>query len=132
MMQELKIHLFGGVEIVLNDVPLGSFLSTKAPALLAYLAVTGRPHRREALAGLLWGDLPEAAAANNLRQVLTNLRKSLDPFLLVTRETVELNPAQSCRLHVAEFEALLAGPGARSGPGGADAPAASGRRSLPG
>ena len=76
-MQELKIHLFGGVEIVLNDVPLGSFLSTKAPALLAYLAVTGRPHRREALAGLLWGDLPEAAAANNLRQVLTNLRENL-------------------------------------------------------
>lgn len=108
MMQELKIHLFGGVEIALNDVPLGSFLSAKAPALLAYLAVTGRPHRREALAGLLWGDLPEAAAANNLRQVLTNLRKSLDPFLLVTRETVELNPAQSCRLDVAEFQALLA------------------------
>ena len=77
MMQELKIHLFGGVEIVLNDVPLGSFLSTKAPALRAYLAVTGRPHRREALAGLLWGDLPEAAATNNLRQVLTNLRENL-------------------------------------------------------
>lgn len=108
MTHDLAIRLFGGVEIVLDGAPLGPFMSAKAPALLAYLAVTGRPHRRETLAGLLWGELSDAAAANNLRQVLTSLRKALEPFLLVTRETVELNPAQHYRLDVAEFTALLA------------------------
>ncbi|MEJ5199555.1 MAG: BTAD domain-containing putative transcriptional regulator, partial [Anaerolineae bacterium] len=108
MTQGFAIRLFGGLEIALDDAPLGPFMSAKAPALLAYLAVTGRPHRREALAGLLWGELPDAAAANNLRQVLTSLRKELEPFLLVTRETVELNPARPYRLDVAEFAALLA------------------------
>lgn len=108
MTHDLAIRLFGGVEIVLDGAPLGPFISAKGPALLAYLAVTGRPHRREALAGLLWGELSDAAAANNLRQVLTSLRKALEPFLLVTRETVELNPARHYRLDVAEFTALLA------------------------
>lgn len=94
MAQELEIRLLGGVALALDGAALGPFMSAKAPALLAYLAVTGRPHRREALAGLLWGELPDAASANNLRQILTSLRKSLEPFLIATRETVKLNPAR--------------------------------------
>ncbi|MEI2692113.1 MAG: hypothetical protein V9H69_21370 [Anaerolineae bacterium] len=66
-------------------------MSSKVPALLAYLAVTGRPHQRDALAGLLWGEMPDAAAANNLRQALSNLRKLFEPHLLITRDTVAFN-----------------------------------------
>lgn len=60
------------------------------------------------MAALLWGELSDPAAANNLRQVLTSLRKSLEPFLLISRDTVELNPAHPYTLDVATFEALLA------------------------
>ena len=53
---KLELSLLGQVEIRRDDEPLNGFVSAKAEALLIYLAVTGRPHRRETLAGLLWGD----------------------------------------------------------------------------
>jgi DNA-binding SARP family transcriptional activator len=43
-----------------NGGPIAGFISAKAQALLFYLAVTGRPHMRESLASLLWGDMAEA------------------------------------------------------------------------
>ena len=82
-------------------------MSSKVPALLAYLAVTGRPHQRDALAGLLWGEMPDDAAANNLRQALTNLRKLAEPHLLITRETVAFNPDAPHFLDVEGFRNLL-------------------------
>ncbi len=85
----VEITLFGGLHIAKNGRPVQGFVSSKAPALLAYLAVTERPCRREALAGLLWGELPERRARGNLRQALTSVRKRLgDDLLAVTRETV--------------------------------------------
>ena len=51
-------------------MPVTGFIYNKALALLAYLAVTGRPHSRDALAGLLWGEMPDAAAKANLRKIL--------------------------------------------------------------
>ena len=69
-------------------LPVGSFISAKAPALLAYLAMTRRPQSRDTLAALLWGEMGDADAKNNLRQTLTSLRKSLDPYLDITRTTV--------------------------------------------
>ncbi len=73
MAADLELILLGGLQIRQNGAPVAGFMSSKVPALLAYLAVTGRPHQREALAGLLWGEMPDAAAANNLRQALSNL-----------------------------------------------------------
>lgn len=105
---ELQIRLFGGLDIVRGGAPVTGFMSSKAPALLAYLAVTGRPHSRDALAGLLWGDLPDVDAKNNLRQTLSNLRRLLEPHLLITREAVALNPAAPYTLDVEEFERLVA------------------------
>lgn len=107
MAAELQIRLFGGIHLTQNDIPLTNFVSNKAPALLAYLAVTRRPHQREALAALLWGELADADAKNNLRQTLSNLRRLLDPYLLITRDTVALNPEASISLDVAAFEGRL-------------------------
>lgn len=104
MASELNLRLLGGLFITQNGAPLGPFLSQKVPALLAYLAVTRRPHTREALAGLLWGDLPEADAKNNLRQALSNLRKLAEPYFSIDRETVEFNSAAPHFLDVAAFE----------------------------
>jgi DNA-binding SARP family transcriptional activator len=49
--------------------------------------------------GLLWPELPDAAARHNLRQALANLRQALSdrtaqtPLLLIDREMIRLNPA---------------------------------------
>jgi DNA-binding SARP family transcriptional activator/predicted ATPase len=111
MAQELEIRLFGGLRIALDGVPLTDFMSQKVPALLAYLALNPGPQRRDDLAALLWGELPDADARNNLRQAIANLRRALDAHLLITRETVELRP-DACFLDVAAFESELRQPAA--------------------
>ncbi len=106
-MTNLKIRLLGSLEIGYTDAAAPHFVSSKAPAMLAYLAVTGRPHQRDALAGLLWGEMSDAAAANNLRQALSNLRKLFEPYLLITRDTVAFDPAIPHFLDVEDFTDLL-------------------------
>ena len=91
-MQKLFLRTLGGVQITLGDRLLTGQLPAKAQALLCYLAVTGRPHSRPALAGLLWSDKPEAAALTNLRQTLSALRRSLGSHLRITRHSVSLEP----------------------------------------
>lgn len=104
MTSTLEIRLLGGLHLVWDGAPLSNFMSNKVPALLAFLAVNRRPHSREALAGLLWGGLPEADARNNLRQALTSLRKLVGPHVRIDRESVEFNVAAPYFLDVKAFE----------------------------
>lgn len=103
MAVQLQLAFLGDLQITLNDIPLAGFDSNKARALLTYLAVTGRPHFRQSLIGLLWGDMPETEAKANLRVVLSNLRKVLEPYLTITRDTVAFNRDTAYRLDVEEF-----------------------------
>lgn len=99
----LEVRLFGGLEIRVDGAPATAFISNKAPALLAYLALVGRPVMRETLATLFWGEMSDADAKNNLRQALTSLRKQCDPFLEITREHVALRQEPAIWLDVTEF-----------------------------
>lgn len=103
----LHIQLFGGLRITLAGKPIDGFYSIKAPALVAYLTVTRRTPTRDLLAALLWGEMPDVEAKTNLRQCLANLRKLLDPFLSITRDTAEFNFDASYSLDVEQFENLL-------------------------
>lgn len=109
MTDMLHLALLGELRVALNDVPVSGFVSSKAQAMLCYLAVTGRPHTRTALAALFWADLPEDAAATNLRQVIANLRRLLEPYLLVTRQTVAFNTVAPYTLDTSAFEQDLWG-----------------------
>ncbi len=91
MAKELRLSLLGGLDITLGGKPVTGFISAKVPALLCYLAVTGRSHFRAELAGLLWGGQPEATALANLRKALTNLRHLLALHLIITPQTVAFN-----------------------------------------
>jgi predicted ATPase/DNA-binding SARP family transcriptional activator len=118
-MPHLALSFLGGFGVTLDGQPLAAFGTNKARALLAYLAVeSARPHLRAALAQLLWPDAPAERAAHNLRQTLLRLRQALDEadapagegrqlFLLLTRQTVQLNPLSDCRLDVTVFAELL-------------------------
>jgi len=70
MTGKLQITLLGGIHASLRGKPVAGFVSVKVQALLAYLAVTARPHTREALAALLWGEMSDEDAKTNLRQAL--------------------------------------------------------------
>ncbi|MBC8504950.1 MAG: hypothetical protein ISR58_13420 [Anaerolineales bacterium] len=109
-MAKLQITLLGSFKVSLENKPVSGFKSDKARALLAYLSVEAdRPHRREALAGLLWPDSPERKARTNLRSALANLRQVLgdqqaEPcFLSSTQQTIQFNPNSDYKLDVKLF-----------------------------
>jgi len=108
MTNTLRLELFGGFRIAEGTTPLSGFTYSKGKALLAYLAVTGQPCGRETLAALLWSELPDSEARTNLRVVLSNLRQFLAPYLLITRETVGLNPQCRPWIDVVAFQQALA------------------------
>ncbi len=104
-MTGLKINLLGGLQIIRAEAHITDFISNKVPALLAYLAVTRRAHTRDKLASLLWGEMTDADAKNNLRQALTNLRKVADDCLTITRDSIECTG--DCFLDSTKFESEL-------------------------
>ncbi len=81
----------------------------KALALLAYLAVNGGAHSREALAALLWPDYDESGARGGFRRTLSTLNKALGPGVLeISRERIALAPRPDLWVDVWEFQARLA------------------------
>lgn len=93
LLDMLKITVLGYPSVALNDVPVTDFISQKALVLLCYLALERRQHSREALAGLLWAEMPQERALSNLRQALHNLQKLAPGYVLVTRQTVQFDAA---------------------------------------
>jgi predicted ATPase/DNA-binding SARP family transcriptional activator len=87
----------------------------KAIGLLAYLLIeSDHAHSRESLLGLLWPNLPTAAAQNNLRVTWAHLRKALrtnnsdeQPPLIGDRLTLRFNPLSDHELDVARFRTLI-------------------------
>ena len=104
----LSFRLLGGLTISRAGQPVSGFHSRKERALLCYLAVTKRSHRRPHLAGLLWGDLPDTRAMANLRRALSHLRGVARDHLVITRQTVLFDPGSAHWLDVDAFERLAA------------------------
>jgi DNA-binding SARP family transcriptional activator len=71
-------------------------LGAKALALLAFLTLERRPHSREMLAGLLWGESPEAEARASLRQALKQLRDVVGDVLRADRTVIDLAEPIGC------------------------------------
>lgn len=103
----LRLRLFGPPDITINDISLVEQMSSKAQAILYYLAATGEPQRRTTLASLLWGDVPEAAARANLRRALLDLRASVADYLLIERNSVAFRPGSRYWIGVVEFKARV-------------------------
>ncbi len=103
----LDIHLLGPPRIEVDGAPL-DVDTRKAVALLAYLAVTGRAHSRDALADLLWPDSDPESGRAALRRTLSVLRKGLgDRWIAARRDSVALD-AGGVDLDVSRFRSLLA------------------------
>jgi len=103
----LRISTLGGLSITRDGEPLTEPLMPDAAALLAYLALTDRPHPRKALAELLWGEEPPDVALSNLDQALTTLREHLGGTIVLTADTICLQPDADLWLDAREVEADL-------------------------
>lgn len=113
-MRQLEISLLGGLNIQFNSEPLAGLRSDKVRALLIYLAAeSDRAHSRIWLANLLWPTWTESEGRSHLRNALANLRTALDdkqveePFLLVTRQTLQFNRQSHFRLDIEPIDQLL-------------------------
>ncbi|MEZ4712462.1 MAG: BTAD domain-containing putative transcriptional regulator [Caldilineaceae bacterium] len=108
MLPPLTIHLFGRIDLFYNDAVLPIPKSRKGLLLFLYLACTGRAHTREALADLLWDTTSTKQSLSNLRTVLSRLPAPLADYLLITRETVGVDPACPLSIDVLTLEGQVA------------------------
>jgi DNA-binding SARP family transcriptional activator len=89
-----RIGLLGPLVVTRGGQPVVLPPSQKTRALLAYLAVTGRPHRRERLCGMFWDVAGDPRGA--LRWSLSRLRVLDDegvPRIRADRGAVAFDPA---------------------------------------
>ncbi|VAW32799.1 hypothetical protein MNBD_CHLOROFLEXI01-2704 [hydrothermal vent metagenome] len=108
MTKVLNLALLGPLQLTFDNEPLIGLDSGKAQALLCYLTVNGRIHSRQALAALLWGELPEADARRNLRGVLLKLRQVIEPYLQITHQTVAFKQTMPYWLDTEVFQVASA------------------------
>lgn len=112
-MSVLRVFLFGKFHLQLGGQVLTSLHSSKVQELFCYLLLyRNRPHPREDLASLLWGDSPTVQSRKYLRQALWQLQAAIKPqtepvngcLLLLEGDWVRLNPKADLWLDVAVFE----------------------------
>ncbi len=103
----LTLRLLGPPQIE-RDGNAVRFDTRKALGLLAYLAVTGRPHGREHLAALFWPEADEERARGALRRTLSAVRTGLAGSWLIADGISVALVTSGLALDIAEFRALLA------------------------
>jgi len=112
---DLSLLLLGPFQATSGEVAIPESRAKRIEALLAYLAVEAAyPHRREKLVGFLFPELPDEQARTNLRQTIKRLRKAIgdnpeQPYLLITRESVQFNKRSDHFLDKAVYEEQLGG-----------------------
>lgn len=107
-MSYLELRFLGPPEIE-RDGDEREVDTRKAIALAAYLAVTGRPHTRDALAALLWPEYDAERAYANLRRTLWSLNQAVgEEWIDADRETIGLRRQQGLQVDVETFRERLA------------------------
>src|SRR6266511_4044202 len=102
-MAHLKLFLLGQPRLERSDAPIDLNLR-KALALLVYLAVSGQPHSRDALATLLWPESDQREGRARLRRTLHRLGQALgDDVLDAGPDAIRLHPTADLRLDCAAF-----------------------------
>ncbi len=87
-MHRLYLQFFGRFQATLDDTPV-KITAPKQQALLAWLALhPDTAHSRDTLVGLLWPEHDETRGRQNMRHMLSKLRKLLPDYLDATRSTV--------------------------------------------
>jgi DNA-binding SARP family transcriptional activator len=116
-MSRLSVRLFGRLSVRCDEQVVCGLNAGKVQELFCYLLLhRDRPHPREALASLLWGDTSTSQSKKYLRQSLWQLQGALTVHhapldkrpLRVEAEWVQLNSTSDLLLDVALFEEAFA------------------------
>jgi DNA-binding SARP family transcriptional activator len=116
-MSALSIHLFGKFCIRCDEQMMQGLDACKVQELLSYLLLyRDRPHARETLAGMMWGESSTEKSKKYLRQALWQLQAALESqgsasgrqMLLVEHDWVQLNLHAGLWFDVALFEQAFA------------------------
>jgi DNA-binding SARP family transcriptional activator len=107
----IEVYLFGRVRVERGGRPLPNLTCAKARELLAFLLIhRDRPHRREAIADLLWGVDGHGDPRKTLRQALWRLNSVVcaAPPLFASQgeEWIQVGPDARIWLDVAAFESV--------------------------
>lgn len=107
----MQFWFLGHPRITINDVEM-QLPFQKAIALLAFLAISGKPHKRRKLASLLWGERGHSRAQNSLRNALFVIRREAAPIAILDsqRDLVSLVPSNDQNpiwLDTAEFQTRI-------------------------
>ncbi len=107
-MSGLKLFLLGAPHIE-RESALVEVERRKVIALIAYLAVTGQEHSRDALATLLWPNADQGHARGALRRDISVLNKTLGAeWLDVEEQAVGLRRSVGLWMDLEQFHNLLA------------------------
>ncbi len=102
-MPSCNLYLLGTPRIEIEEKPK-TISRRKTMALLAYLAMTNKPHNRDFLATLFWPDYDQTGARANLRRDLSRLKNALGGELFhIDRSQVSMNPDGDWQLDVRQF-----------------------------
>jgi DNA-binding SARP family transcriptional activator len=108
---EVRVSLLGGFSVEVAGQPVTDrWRLRKAKTLVKLLALApGHRLHRGVVVNALWPDAPPHAAANNLHQILHNIRRMLGlPSIALTDDVVRLCPAGGLRVDVDLFEQAAA------------------------
>src|SRR5215203_3274305 len=114
-MSTLRFQLFGKLNVQNDACSVVGLDGRKEQELLCYLLVRpDRPHARETLASLLWGETSTEKSRKYLRQALWHLHSTLKAahpggaqFLSAEHDWVQLNLDSECWVDVATFESAF-------------------------
>ena len=103
----LEIRVLGPLEILVDETPI-RVDTRKALAIVALLAVEGRPYARDELAAMFWPESDDESARGAFRRTLSVLRSALgERWLRVDRSTVAL-ATDGVSLDLARLDAAAA------------------------
>lgn len=112
-MSTLRITLFGRFSVWFDGHPVDGLDARKAQELFCYLLLhRDQPQHRAYIAGLLWGDVPDATAKRYLSKALWQLqlalegpqREMLTEILCAEPDWIQLNRAAPVWLDTSFFE----------------------------
>ena len=107
-MNTLRIRLFGKFQVERDGYAMSGLDALKVQELFCYLLLNrDRPHHREALAGLLWGEYSTSQSKKYLRQALWQLQLALGSggerqpgdLLMMTPRTQRMGDGNDTSLH---------------------------------
>lgn len=116
-MSSLKVRLFGKFSVEREAKELKKLDACKEQELFCYLLIyRNRPHPRENLASLLWGNCTTSKSKKYLRQTIWHIQKSLETNIgsnvqsvfHVEHDWVQLKLDSEIELDVADFEQAFA------------------------